>query len=100
MAGKRRTRPVTAGGLKRGAAIPRLEVEGAPDRGAPPVSPWCKSKREARSWAGGGSELGRCGPQARARRKAAGLGASRAKRRVGPVVKKEERRGGRLSFFF
>jgi hypothetical protein len=38
MAGERCTRPVTADGLKGGAAILRLEVEGAPDRGAPPVS--------------------------------------------------------------
>jgi hypothetical protein len=32
--------------LEGGAAIPRLEVEGAPDRGAPPVSLWRKKKRE------------------------------------------------------
>jgi hypothetical protein len=88
-----------AGGLKRGAAIPRLEVEGTPDRGVPPVSLWRKTKREARYWAGGESRLGQRGPQARAREEAAGLEASRAKKRVGPVVKKEERRGRRLFLF-
>jgi hypothetical protein len=45
MVGERRTRPVTTGGLKRGAAIPRLEVEGDPDHGAPPVSLWRKKKK-------------------------------------------------------
>jgi hypothetical protein len=40
MAGERRTRPVTAGGLKRGRGLPRLEVEGGPDHRAPPVSLW------------------------------------------------------------
>jgi hypothetical protein len=48
--------------LEGGAAIPRLEVEGAPDRGAPPVSLWRKREREeAQCWAGGGGGLGRCG---------------------------------------
>jgi hypothetical protein len=73
MAGERRTRPVTAGGFKRGAAIPRLEVEGGPDCGAPPASDRHKKKKggdsagpavEA-SWAAAGCQ--------RARKKAAGL---------------------------
>jgi hypothetical protein len=34
--------------LKRGAAIPRLEVGGDPDRGAPPVSLWRKTKKGRR----------------------------------------------------
>jgi hypothetical protein len=66
MAGERRTRLVTADGLKRGVAIPRLEVEGAPDRGVPPVSLWHKRKRGARYWAGGRAKLGRCRLPARA----------------------------------
>jgi hypothetical protein len=67
MAGERWTRPVTAGGLKGGAAIPRLEVEGAPDRGAPAVSLRHKKKRgKALCWAGGGGRLGPRGPSARA----------------------------------
>jgi hypothetical protein len=56
--------------LEGGAAISRLEVEGAPDRGAPPVSPWRKREREeAQCWADGESRLGQRGPPARARGK-------------------------------
>jgi hypothetical protein len=59
MAGERRTRLVTAGGLKRCAAIPRLEVRDGPDGRAPPASDRHKRKR-------GGAVLGqrwkRAGP--------------------------------------
>jgi hypothetical protein len=44
--------------------------------------------------------LGRCGPQARAREEAAGLQASRAKRKVGPDVKKGGEGEGFLFFSF
>jgi hypothetical protein len=44
--------------------------------------------------------LGRCGPQARAREEAAGLKASRAKRKVGPDVKKGGEGEGFLFFSF
>jgi hypothetical protein len=100
MAGERRTQRVTASGLKGGAAIPRLEVEGAPDSGVPPVSLWRKRKK-------GRAVLGRRGKQARPARAASTRtgkgrcpGASRAKRRVGPVVKRGEGRGRRFSLCF
>jgi hypothetical protein len=46
-----------------GAAIPRLEVGGAPDRGVPPVSDRPKKeKRGGVCWAGGAAKLGQLGP--------------------------------------
>jgi hypothetical protein len=87
--------------LEGGAAIPRLEVEGAPDRGAPPVSLWRKRERGAQCWAGGGGGLGRCGLPARGEKEACGLGSLRAERERGkgngPAGKKGER--GKEGFF-
>jgi hypothetical protein len=99
MAGERRTRPETAGGLKRGGGHPRLEVEGGPDDRAPLVSLWClKEKRETARAGPAGSRLGRCRPLARAGKRPLAWKPSRAKRKkkerkVGPAREKEERRG-------
>jgi hypothetical protein len=74
MARERRTRPVTAGGLKRGRGHPAAGGRGSLTAGPHLSVPCCKKKKRRRGLGRRGNELGQHGPLARARGEADGLG--------------------------